>query len=190
MADRGPIILDLLKKGRLKFIAPRGHPLALMSRGQKHLRPNLDWFVSRTCGPELQARFDPVISVARFWIPSLEGIRSVIHLVLALRSSGLLLHSCRRELPPAASPTPVTGHPENIQCRAVSIHVLCFSSSEATAGFGQPLPGSQRGRITLNSIPHVRMCGDQPQNTSEPKKGRQQLSQRSLSGSSFPASSF
>jgi hypothetical protein len=38
----------------------------------------------QTRGPELQARFNPVISVVRFQILSLEGIRSVIHLVLAV----------------------------------------------------------------------------------------------------------
>src|SRR4051812_31948444 len=37
----------------------------------------------QTRGPELQARFDPVISVSRFWILSLEGTRSVIRFCIA-----------------------------------------------------------------------------------------------------------
>ena len=61
--------------------------------GEKDLRPNFLLVRFQTRGPELQARFDPVISVSRFWILPLEGIRSVIHLVLALKNAGLLRRS-------------------------------------------------------------------------------------------------
>ena len=123
----------------------------------------------QTRGPELQARFDPVISVGRFRILSLEGIRSVIHLVLALKNSGSLLRSCHRELfPRPAQCRTGASRKHSVPSCVHSRSVFC--SSEAMIGLVQPLPGSQRGRITLNSVPQSR-CAEISRRAHSNRKG-------------------
>lgn len=136
-----------------------GHPLALTVKRANALCPNFFVGSFQTRGPELQARFDPVISVVRFQISSLEGIRSVIHLVLALKNSGSLLRSCHRELFPRPAQCPRSGIQKTFSAGLCPFTFCVCSSETSGAGSVQPLPGSQRGRITLNSVPQSGSSG-------------------------------